>query len=150
MNANGIETTVDIAASPQRVWRELTTFTKYPEWSRFIVAIEGQPQPGARLRVRLDDGGAALTIRPELLVARENEELCWRGTLGARVVFSGQHYFRLSPLPDGYTRFTHGEHFGGLLLPFFWKTLDTRTRKSFVRFNEALRARAEGTARLAK
>ncbi len=146
MNANGIETTVDIAASPRRVWRELTNFAKYPEWSRFILAIEGHPQPGARLTVRLDDGRAPITIRPELVVAKENEELCWHGKLGADFVFSGQHYFRLAPLSDGYTRFTHGERYGGLLVPLLWKTLDTRTRKAFVVFNEALRARAEGTS----
>ena len=145
MSAKQIETSVEIAASRERVWRELTSFAKYPHWSRFILAIEGEARAGARLKVRIDDGSAPITIKVELLVARENEELCWRGKLGLHSIFSGQHYFRLSPLPDGYTRFTHGEEFEGILVPLLWKRLNTRTRAAYAAFNEALRARAEGT-----
>lgn len=140
-----IETSVEIAASPERVWRELTRFEKYPEWSRFILSIEGEPRQGARLKARLDDGGRPLTIEPELLTARENEELCWEGKLGSPLLFAGRHYFRLTAMPDGYTRFTHGEYFRGALVPLLWKTLNTRTRAAFEHFNAALCQRAEST-----
>lgn len=145
MTAKQIDTRIEIAASPQRVWRELTSFAHYPEWSRFILAIEGEPRAGARLAVKIMDGRAPITFRPELRVARENEELCWEGKLGASFLFSGRHYFRLESLADGYTRLTHGETFGGVLLPLLWGTLRTRTRTGFADFNEALRARAERT-----
>lgn len=142
-----LETAIEIAASPQRVWRELTNFSKYREWSRFVVSVLGEPRVGERLTIKLDQGrGRPMVIKPELISVRENQELCWEGKLGTSLLFAGQHYFRLTPLPDGYTRFTHGEHFRGVLVPALWKTLDTTTRAAFERFNEALRERSESTA----
>lgn len=143
MSEKQIETTVDIAAPVQRVWAELTSFANFSEWSRFILAIRGDLRTGSKLEVRLDQGKGPMTIRPQLVVHNERQELRWRGTLGASFVFWGEHYFQLAPLPDGGTRFTHGERFGGVLLPLLWKSLDTQTRKAFGEFNEALRARSE-------
>lgn len=140
-----METSVEIAASPQRVWRELTSFGQYGTWSRFVQSIQGEPRVGARLTVKLDDGGGAMVIKPTLIVVRENEELCWEGKLGTGLVFAGQHYFKLIGQPDGYTRFVHGERFRGALVPALWGRLDTRTRKAFEQFNEALRDRSEST-----
>lgn len=141
-----LETSVEIAASPQRVWRELTNFAKYREWSRFIVAIDGELRTGAHLKVRLDDGRRVLNLKPTLIYVEDGVEMCWEGKLGSSLVFAGRHYFRLLPLPDGYTRFSHGENFRGALVPLLWKSLDTHTRRAFERFNEALRERAESTA----
>jgi hypothetical protein len=138
-----LEISVDISASPQQVWAALTDFSSLGAWSRFILGIEGELRPGAQLTVRLDDGSGAMTIRPRLLVASPQEELRWQGKLGARWIFVGEHYFRVSPLDAGRTRFIHGEQFGGLLVPLLWRRIDTRTRAGFTAFNEALRARAE-------
>ena len=138
-----IETTLDIAAPVQRVWSALTDFARIPDWSRFILAVDGEVKKGARLTVRVDDGGGPMTFRPELVVADAQQELRWVGTLGARVIFAGEHYFRMTALPDGGTRFTHGETFSGMLTPLLWKVLNTRTRRGFEDFNQALRARAE-------
>ena len=40
----------------------------YPEWSRFILAILGNAREGARLLIRMDDGGGAMTVSPTSLV----------------------------------------------------------------------------------
>lgn len=145
MSSRKIETSVDIAAPVEDVWRVLTDFARFPQWSRFILAIEGEARPGTRLSARLDDGGGAMQIRPEVLVCKEHDELRWRGTLGASFLFSGEHYFRLQALPGGGTRLTHGEVFGGLLVPLLWTRLNTSTRRGFEDFNAALRARAESS-----
>lgn len=142
-----IETTIDISAPLPRVWSELTNFARFPEWSRFILGINGELRQGAKLEVRLDDGSGPMTMRPEVLVSAEHAELRWLGKVGASFVFSGEHYFQLSTLEDGRTRLTHGEIFGGALAPFFWNTLNTRTRKAFGEFNQALRLRSEQVAR---
>jgi hypothetical protein len=146
MKARIIETTIDIAAPVEHVWKTLIDFTSFPEWSRFILAIEGEAQPGTRLSVRLDDGGGAMRMRPEVVACEERVELRWRGVVGAGFLFSGEHRFRLDALPGG-TRLTHGEVFSGVLVPLFWKTLNTRTRQAFHEFNAALRARAEAVVR---
>lgn len=143
MDARTLETTVDIAAPVERVWRTLTDFGRFPEWSRFILAVEGRLQVGQQLNVRLHDGGRPMQMRPRLVALREGTELRWRGAVGAHALFSGEHYFRLEPLGEGATRLTHGEVFSGLLTRFLWKALDTRTRRAFHEFNKALRHRSE-------
>ena len=142
MSVRVIETTVNISAPIERVWRVLMDFPSFTQWSRFIISVDGQPTAGKRLSVHLDDGGGAMTLAPEVLVCRPHE-LRWRGVLGASFLFSGEHYFRLHALPGGGTCLTHGEVFGGLLVTPLWKRLDTSTRRGFHDFNNALRERAE-------
>jgi hypothetical protein len=138
-----IETTMDIHAPVHEVWAALTDFARYPEWSRFLVAIDGEARAGARLEVQFDDGSRPMTLRPRVLAAVDGQELRWRGVIGAGFLMSGEHYFRLTPLPGGGTRLCHGETFRGMLVPLVGKTLDTRTRGAFGDFNAALRERAE-------
>lgn len=146
MSSRAIETKIDIAAPVEQVWRVLADFSAYPQWSRFIMSVEGSPRAGGRLSVRLDDGGGAMQIRPQVLICKPYE-LRWRGVLGASFLFSGEHYFQLAPLPTGGTRLTHGEVFGGLLVPLLWTRLDTATRRGFKDFNVAVRGRAEALNR---
>lgn len=139
-----IETTIDIHAPIHDVWAALTDFARYPEWSRFLVAITGEARPGTHLEVQFDDGGSrSMTLRPQVLAAVSGEELRWRGVVGAGFLLTGEHYFRLSPLPDGGTRLCHGEMFSGILVPLVRKALDTRTRRAFQDFNAALQRRTE-------
>jgi hypothetical protein len=145
MSKHTIETAVDIAAPVERVWRVLTDFASYPQWSRFILSINGEAREGARLSVRMDDGGGAMMVSPEILVCKAPAELRWRGVLGAPFLFSAEHRFRLEPLVGGGTCLDHSEKFGGLFVPLFWKRFDTRTRQAFQQFNAAIRARAENT-----
>lgn len=146
MNSRVIETTADISAPIDSVWRVLTDFPSFSKWSRFILGIDGQPRAGTRVSVRLDDGGGAMTIRPVVLVCAPHE-LRWCGVLGASFVFSGEHYFRLHPLPGGGTRLIHAEIFSGLFVPLLWKRLNSSTRRGFQDFNNALRERAEALTR---
>lgn len=57
MSKHTIETAVDIDAPVERVWRVLTDFAGYQQWNRFILSIAGEMREGARLSVRMDDGG---------------------------------------------------------------------------------------------
>lgn len=43
-----LASTIDIDASPQRVWQVLTDFAAYPDWNPFIVRAEGRPEEGVR------------------------------------------------------------------------------------------------------
>jgi uncharacterized protein YndB with AHSA1/START domain len=44
---------IEIDARPEEVWHVLMDFRSYPEWNPFIVSIEGEARPGARLKVRI-------------------------------------------------------------------------------------------------
>jgi len=54
-----IKTAIDVAASPEMVWRVLTYFPDYPKWNPFLVSIQGSLAPGQRLKIqaRLPRGG---------------------------------------------------------------------------------------------
>jgi topoisomerase IV subunit A len=55
-----IKTAVDVATSAEIVWRVLTDFPSYPKWNPFLVSVQGNPSPGARLKIqaRFPNGGA--------------------------------------------------------------------------------------------
>jgi len=52
-----IATTVEIDATPERVWKVLTDFGAYPEWNPFITRIAGPLQAGGQLDVYLKPSG---------------------------------------------------------------------------------------------
>lgn len=90
-----------------------------------------------------------MTFRPRVLVAEANTELRWLGRMLMPGRFDGEHYFRLSPLAAGRTRFVHGERFSGILVPFARSSLESGTRAGFEAMNRALKARAEGAPPIA-
>jgi hypothetical protein len=137
-----IRTETEIAASPDEVWRVLTDFPSYPEWSPFIRKIEGQPVVGETLDVEMQPlhMESSQNYSPEVLVVNENEELRWIGKLLLPGIFDGEHYFRIEADGSG-SRFVHGENFRGILLA----VIDVNDFvPSFEATNEALKQRAEG------
>lgn len=140
-----IDTSIDIAASPARVWSILTDFAAYPQWNPFIIRVAGVPEVGGRLVVTIQPPGRkAMMFRPVVLAATPDVELRWRGRLLMPGLFDGEHAFRLNPAGGG-CRLDHGEVFSGLLAGLLGGTLPA-TRRGFIAMNEALKARAEGIA----
>jgi hypothetical protein len=138
-----IETTVDIRATPARVWSILTAFSDYPVWNPFIVAAEGEPRPGARLKITIaPPGRRPMTFRPVVLVAVPERELRWLGRLIIPGLFDGEHDFQLERR-DVPCRLHHSERFSGVLLPLFGDGLLQATRQGFEAMNVALKKRAE-------
>jgi hypothetical protein len=137
-----LETTVEIAASPEQVWQVLTDFDAYPEWNPFVTSIAGQAQTGAQLVVRLQPpGGRGITMRPRVQAADRARRFSWIGHLGVRGVFDGTHEFLLAG-GDGSTTFTQRETFTGALVPLTGRLL-ARTEDGFRAMNAALKERVE-------
>ena len=138
-----IQTEIEMAATPARVWQVLTDLTAYPQWNPFITRAHGELREGARLEVFIQiPGGSGRVFRPEVLKVARERELRWLGRLAVPGLFNGEHIFRIEPRGTGRTRFLHGERFTGLLIPFLGSVLD-KTARGFGLMNEALRARAE-------
>jgi hypothetical protein len=136
-----LEAAIEVDAAPERVWEVLTDFAAYPEWNPFIRRIEGRPEQGQRLEVRIEPPGArGMTFRPTVLAAEPGRELRWLGRLLVPGVFDGEHGFRLEPAGEGRTRFVQSERFRGLLVPLFGGTLE-KTQHGFEAMNEALARR---------
>jgi hypothetical protein len=143
-----LRTDIEIAASPERVWRELTDFASFPEWNPLLRAASGEIREGQQIRVTLNAGKRAMTIKPRLLRVVPNRELAWRGSLPVPGMFTGEHIFEIlesEPIDGGRVRFRHREKFSGLLVPLLSRMLDGDTRRGFEAMNLALKARAERT-----
>ena len=138
-----IETHISIDAPAERVWGVLTDFAGYPLWNPFIRSIEGKPQEGAKLRVRIEPPGRrAMTFKPTILTAARQRELRWLGRLVLPGLFDGEHVFRLEDRGRE-CRLYQSECFSGVLVPLFGANLWDATRRGFDAMNAALKARAE-------
>ena len=142
-----IVTQVDIAVSPERVWSILTDFSAYPQWNPFIRSLSGVAKPGEKLRVTIQpEEHWAMTFRPRVLTATNQQELRWLGRLGFPGLFDGEHYFQLAGLSNGSTRVTQGEQFSGVLVGLFLARMEAGTKAGFDAMNRALKERAEEKA----
>ncbi|MDS0297430.1 SRPBCC domain-containing protein [Halogeometricum sp. S1BR25-6] len=139
-----ILTSIEIAATPERVWTVLTDFEAYDEWNPFA-RIAGKPNVGAHPQVRLTPpDGRAMTFRPEVTVVEPDRELRWLGHLYVPGLFDGEHRFVLEPLDGGArTRFVHAETFGGVLAGPLLRMVGDDTQAGFEAMNGALKRRAE-------
>jgi hypothetical protein len=141
--AREISHTIEIDATPARVWEEFTDTESFPMWNPFITKLDGELREGARLSVRIEPpGGRASTFRPTVLIVDPERELRWLGRLLIPGMFDGEHSFRLEPIGRGCTRFTQAERFSGVLVRPFGRALDD-TEVGFKQMNEALKARSE-------
>lgn len=142
-----IETEIEIAASPQRIWSILMDFSAYPEWNPFIRTLIGDVTPGRSLRASIQLPGAkAMSFRPKVRVAEHLKELRWLGHLLLPGLFDGEHYFQLAALANSRTRFVQGEKFSGMLVSLFAARLGVSIKEGFVAMNAALKDRAEREA----
>ncbi|ELZ18527.1 polyketide cyclase/dehydrase [Haloterrigena salina JCM 13891] len=137
-----IELFEEIDAPPDVVWDVLLEFERYPEWNPFVRAIEGDPTPGERLRVRIEPPGArGMTFEPEVVVVEENRRLAWVGRLVVPFAFDGYHEVRLEPIAGDRTRLLHRETFRGALVPLLFDR--ESLEKGFAAMNAAIKERAE-------
>jgi hypothetical protein len=141
-----LNTEIIISSTPEIVWNILTGFEKFPDWNPFILSVKGNREVGEQLIVRLQPPESKqFEFRPVILKYKKNEELRWKGKLGVKGIFDGEHYFMLVDLDNGQTRFIHGEKFGGILVSFMEKSL-AKTKKGFELMNQALKEQCEKAA----
>src|SRR5918995_3886086 len=138
-----LSTQIEFDGTPEEVWKVFADLPAHAGWNPFITKIEGELRPGARLDVRLEpEGERGITMHPTVLAVEPGRELRWLGHLIVPRMFDGEHRFLIEELGPGRVRFTQSEHFGGILLPLFWKKLrDGGTAKGFRAMNEALARR---------
>jgi hypothetical protein len=146
MSSHQLQTEIDIAATPERVWSILTNFSAYTDWNPFIRFIRGEPEQGARLVVRIQPSGTkGMTFRPVVLTAVRARELRWLGRFVIPWLLEGEHRFAIRPIHDGRVRFRQSELFSGILVPMFRAGLDRDTKRGFEEMNLALKVRAEAS-----
>ena len=141
---NELKTEIEINGSVDQVWEVLTDFSSFPDWNPFIKKIEGELQLGAKLEVLIEPpGGKSMTFKPTVKILEPKTEFRWLGNLLFPGIFDGEHIFRLEQIDNNKTKFIHRENFSGLVVPLFWKSLNSNTRKGFEEMNKALKERVE-------
>jgi hypothetical protein len=140
-----LHTEIEIAAPADVVWNVIADLAAYPSWNPFIVRVDGTLVQGRGLEVTLaPPGGRTMTLRPTLVAVEPGRGFAWLGRLaGIPKLFDGEHHLEIEPIDRDRVRFRHWERFGGILVPFLRKMLETSTRAGFEAMNVALRDRAE-------
>jgi hypothetical protein len=142
--AKELKTTIEINASANMLWTELTDFDRYSEWNPFIRSISGKAKQGEKLEVLMQPpGGSGMRFRPVILALQPERELRWIGRLMLPGIFDGEHRFQIEPIGEGRIRLIHSEIFSGLLVPLLWQKLEAQTRQAFEQMNHALKNRLE-------
>lgn len=145
-----IETELFISHPPEKVWAALVDFDNYCKWNPFVFeASLAKPERGARkgdalfIKVNSPDGKCKnnkpkiYNFKVYLNIFETNRMLAWAGRPLLPWVFSGVHYFRLTPSGNG-TLFTHGETFKGLVPQLMRKKILSEFPRGYNNMNRAL------------
>ena len=139
-----LSTSINIQATPEKVWAILTDFKHYPEWNPFIKKIEGDLQLSKKIRARIEPPQAnGMTFTPKITRLEPKKGFSWLGHLIIPGLFDGEHSFELIENNDGSTTFVQSEKFAGILIPFFKKMLEDNTKRGFESMNLKIKERAE-------
>ena len=137
-------TEIEIQAPADKVWRILTDLSRFAEWNPFIRKAQGEVKKGARLHVHIvPPNSKGMTFKPSVTRVVQGWEFRWLGRLILPGLFDGEHIFEIVPIDNTAVRFIQREKFRGVLVPIFWRNLDTHTRQGFNEMNKALKKRAE-------
>lgn len=138
-----LTTSIEIDATPERVWAVLADRAAYPEWNPFIISSTGDLVTGSTItNVMRDTTGKDSTFTPTVLAATPNHELRWLGRVGPGAIFDGEHAFRIESLGPGRVRLVQEERFRGVAVPFMTGWLRESIEPQFNAMNEALATRA--------
>ena len=84
-----------------------------------------------------------MTISPTCVTLLEDKSIVWKGSLGVKGLFDGEHHFELIIINQNETLFRHFENFSGILIPVLWKSIFPKTLEAFHLLNQQLKNRAE-------
>ncbi len=137
------DVSVQIDASPDRIWAILLDGSAYASWDSGVERVEGTIARGQSIKVfsKIMPGRAFPVTVSELV---PDERMVWSGGMPLGL-FKGVRTFSLTPLPNGQTRFDMREEFSGPLLPLIWRSMPD-LGPSFQQFANGLKQRAEATA----
>ncbi len=140
------KSTIEIAASAEKVWKVLTDFDRYGEWNPQIPVAKGTIEEGAEIEIKLAlPGRPAMNLSAKIEQAQENALLSWRGHLLAPWFFEGYREFAIQQTAPDRVSVTHIEDVHGAFAPVFALVMGKPVEKSQLALNDALRSRAEGS-----
>lgn len=138
------QTTFDVNASAETVWRVLTTLDRYSEWNPQIPSASGAIEEQGHIYLRLVlPGRPAMNLVATIEKVQPRRLLAWRGHVVAPWFFEGHRKFEIHSTGDRRVSVTHVEDVHGLLAPLFAVFMGGPVAQSHHALNHALRTRAE-------
>lgn len=139
-----IETEIVIAAPARQVWDILSDLGGYADWNPYLVRIEGRAAVGDEIIVHSRSADGRTTSQPiRVVLVDPQRAMRWEGGLPDRDLFLGDHWWILADMGAA-TLLRQFEHFSGSMAAAILAEHGRDIRENFIRFNEALRAQAEG------
>lgn len=136
------EASVQINASPDKVWERLIDAQGFMNWDPDVIRIEGNIALGEKITVYTKiSPDRAFPV--EVVEFIPNKKMVWASGMPLGL-FKGQRTFTLSPLDNGQTQYHVIEQFSGLLLPLIGRTIPDLS-EPFQRHANALKVAAEST-----
>lgn len=134
------QSSITIAAPPQRVWDVLTNIDLITNGDFGVTAIEGTLDQGQKIKVFSEIApGQGFPVK--VMTMQAPRTMVWKGGLPLGL-FTGVRIFDLDPVESG-TAFSMSERFSGLMAPIIAKSMPN-LQPTFDKFTAALKAHAEG------
>jgi hypothetical protein len=140
-----ISASATIRAPIDRVWAILADTARYPEWSPFVVAVEGRIAVGetVTLVVAMHPGKDPIRQREKISMWDEGREIRWGVVMGHRVLLEAERYQRLTRISESETLYETSDGFSGILVPIVFALYRDKIQAGFDATARALKERAE-------
>ena len=131
-----------INADPEKVWALLADASRYRQWNRAVVSIEGRIAAGETVSL-VSIANPKRTFRLHVTELTAPTRMVWRDGMPLGL-FTGERTYLVEPR-EGVTHFEMTEEYTGLLAGVFTKAIPDLT-ESFNLFADSLKTAAEAPA----
>jgi len=135
-------TTINVRATPQRIWALLTNAEDFPRWNSTVTRIAGKIEPGQKLALEVP-AAPGRTFKPKVTQWEPEHTMVWSD--GFAPMFKGVRTFTLAANSDGTTAFSMVEVLSGVMLPMIKSSLPDFS-PAFEAYAADLKREAERTA----
>lgn len=140
-NTHCIQTSINIRAPKEVVWKAIVDFDSYHLWNSFIPKARGHALPGEKIEMTIHvPGESPQKYQVQIKESLQDEKLTWLGHFKFRGLIDGYHSFDLVSVDHSSTELKHNEYFSGILVPLVWKSfLTTKLRQGLLTLNQDLK-----------
>lgn len=131
---------IEIHAKAEKIWAILTDVSKYTEWDKGMMELQGRIVKGGRLAIRATISPNQV-FKPTVTEFEANRRMVWSSGMPFGL-FKGARTFTLEPVNNGRVKFTLHEQFSGPMMLMIGNTIPDLTA-TFETFAQALKQRAE-------
>lgn len=132
--------TVNVKATPTRLWAMLTNAQDFPRWNSTLISVEGRIAAGEKIKLKAKSAPDRVF---DLAISEfvPEKRMVWRD--GNAPMFTGVRTFMLAPQANGTTDFYMQEEYAGLMLPMIAGSLPDFA-PVFEQYAADLKREAEG------